>query len=327
MLSRHGITRNRGPIGLSRGSVHRGVVLASVAVLLASASGCSGAGSTPVSVATSAPPSTSAPVATNTPPSTSAPGATGGIWHLVWNDEFNGPAGTLPDPAHWTYDLGSASGWGNQEWEYYTNDPSNVSMDGKGYLDITARKNDGSLGCYYGPCQYTSARLLTKNIYQFKYGLIEARIKVPAGIGLWPAFWMLGSDIDTHGWALCGEIDVMENLGRTPNKLYGTAHGPGYSGGSGLGGTVDTDQPLSDDYHVFAVEWQPDSIVWTLDGKPYFHVTSADVPAGDQWVFDHDFFILMNLAVGGGFAGLIDPALALPATMSVDYVRVYQLAG
>jgi beta-glucanase (GH16 family) len=322
MFGRRGITRDGGRIGLSHEVAHRGVLLASVAVLLVSASGCGGAGAT--SVATSASPSISA---TSTPLSTSAPGATGGIWHLVWNDEFNGPAGTLPDPKLWTYDLTSGSGYGNNEWEYYTNDPANVSMDGKGYLGITARKSDGSLGCYYGACQYTSARLTTKSIYQFTYGLIEARVKVPGGIGLWPAFWMLGADYDAHGWAACGEIDIMEYIGQHPNRLYGTAHGPGYSGGSGLGSTIEADQPLSDDYHVFAVEWHPDSIVWMLDGKPYFQITPADVPAGDEWVFDHDFFILMNVAVGGGMAGLIDPATIFPETMSVDYIRVYQLGG
>jgi beta-glucanase (GH16 family) len=322
MLSRRGVTRNGGRIGLSHEVAHRGVLLASVAVLLASASGCGGAGATPTSVS-SASPSISA---TSTPLSTSAPGATGGIWHLVWSDEFNGPAGTLPDPKHWTYDLTAGGGWGNNEWEYYTNDPANVSMDGKGYLDITARKSDGSLDCYYGACQYTSARLTTKGIYQFTYGLIEARVKVPGGIGLWPAFWMLGANYDKVGWAACGEIDIMEYVGQHPNRLYGTAHGPGYSGGSGLGTTIEADQPLSDDYHVFAVEWQPNSIVWTLDGQPYFHITPAEVPAGDEWVFDHDFFILMNVAIGG-MGGLIDPAAVFPESMSVDYLRVYQLGA
>ena len=250
--------------------------------------------------------------------------AVGTPWHLIWQDEFDGKAGAPPDPSHWGYDLGSQSGWGNNEWEYYTKDPANAATDGSGHLAITARKSDGSIDCYYGPCQYTSARLLTKNLFQFKYGLVQARIKVPSGVGLWPAFWMLGSNIDTEGWAGCGEVDVMENVGRTPNTLYGTLHGPGYSGGSGIGGTVNTTAPLSADYHVYAVEWSPEAVKWTLDGKQFFEVKPSDAAPND-WVFDHDFFILLNLAVGGLFAGLISPDTAFPATMSVDYVRVYQL--
>jgi beta-glucanase (GH16 family) len=250
--------------------------------------------------------------------------AVGAQWQMVWHDEFDGKAGAPPDPAHWGYDLGSQMGWGNDEWEYYTNDPANASMDGDGHLAITARKSDGSIDCYYGPCQYTSARLLTKNLFQFKYGLIQARIKVPTGVGLWPAFWMLGSNIDTEGWPGSGEVDVMENVGRTPNTLYGTIHGPGYSGGAGIGGTVQTTAALSDDYHVFGVEWSKEGVKWTLDGKQYFQATPADAAPND-WVFDHDFFILLNLAVGGLFAGLISPDTVFPATMSVDYVRVYQL--
>ena len=290
---------------------NRAVLLASALVigLAGATAGCGGAQSTPSSGATA---------------TFADPAASGGPWRLVWHDEFDGKAGTPPDPAHWGYDLGSQSGWGNNEWEYYTKDPSNAAMDGEGHLAITARKSDGSIDCYYGPCQYTSARLLTKNLFQFKYGLVQARIKVPTGVGLWPAFWMLGSNVDTEGWAGCGEIDVMENVGRTPNTLYGTIHGPGYSGGSGLGGTVLTTAPLSDDYHVFAVEWSPEGVKWTLDGKQYFQAKPADAAPND-WVFDHDFFILLNLAVGGLFAGLISPDTVFPATMSVDYVRVYQL--
>ena len=289
--------------------LNRAVLLASALVLglAGSTAGCGGA--QPAAVGTAA-----------ASPSSLVPGAP---WQLVWHDEFDGKAGTPPDPARWGYDLGSQMGWGNNEWEYYTKDPANASMDGAGNLAITARKSDGSIDCYYGPCQYTSARLLTKNLYQFKYGLVQARIKVPTGVGLWPAFWMLGSNIDTEGWAGCGEIDVMENVGRTPNTLYGTLHGPGYSGGSGIGGTVNTMAPLSAGYHIYAVEWSPTAVTWTLDGKQYFQVKPADAAPND-WVFDHDFFILLNLAVGGLFAGLISPDTVFPATMSVDYVRVYQ---
>jgi beta-glucanase (GH16 family) len=252
------------------------------------------------------------------------PGQIDGKWKLVWNDEFNGTVGSLPDPSRWGYDLGDNNGWGNGEREFYTRDAANASMDGNGDLLITARKGDGSHDCYYGPCEYTSARLLTQNIYDFQYGRVQARIKVPAGDGLWPAFWMLGSDISTAGWPGCGEIDVMENVGRNPTTLYGTIHGPGYSGASGLGGTLLMPDALAGDYHVYAVEWEPDHITWTVDGKTYFQANAANV-APNEWAFNHHFFVLLNLAVGGSFGGLVGDGTVFPAAMSVDYVRVYQL--
>jgi beta-glucanase (GH16 family) len=256
------------------------------------------------------------------------PAATGTAspWHLVWADEFNGSAGTAPDAARWGYDLGDNNGWGNGEREYYTRDAANAAQDGKGNLVITARQADGSQSCYYGQCEYTSARLLTQGIYTVQYGLVEARIKVPAGAGLWPAFWLLGSNIGEAGWPGCGEIDVMENVGRNPNTLYGTIHGPGYSGASGLGGTTVMTDPLSAGYHVYAVEWKPDSVTWTVDDKQYFTAAAADV-APNEWVFNHDFFVILNLAVGGSFGGAVSPDTAFPAAMAIDYVRVYQLSA
>ncbi len=244
---------------------------------------------------------------------------------LIWSDEFNGPAGTSPDPQFWGYAEGDGQGYGNHELEYYTASPSNASMDGRGNLVITARKASG-LTCYYGPCLYTSARIFTKGKFSVKYGRIEARIKIPGGQGLWPAFWMLGDNIDQVGWPACGEIDVMENWGNQPQKVWGTIHGPGYSGSSGHGGTRNLGAPLADGFHVFAVDWAPDLIVWSIDGQPYFQARPSDV-APNRWVFDQPFFLLLNVAVGGDFGGKPDSSTVLPASMSVDYVRVYALPG
>ncbi|PYQ18219.1 MAG: hypothetical protein DMF81_25555 [Acidobacteria bacterium] len=157
----------------------------------------------------------------------------------------------------------------------------------QGHLQITIDKADGSLMCYYGPCQYTSARLLTKNRFEAAYGRIEARIKVPEGSGLWPAFWMLGTDIDQVGWPRTGEVDIMEHVGRLPSQVFGTLHGPGYAGGQSYGRSYDLGEPVGDDYHVFAVEWQPNKIVWSVDGAPYFTATPADAfLQGKPWVFN-----------------------------------------
>jgi beta-glucanase (GH16 family) len=251
-------------------------------------------------------------------------------WKLVWSDEFNSRAGTAPNPSVWGREVGDGTvngipGWGNSELEYYTDGTNNVATDGSGNLNITTRRADSSLLCYYGPCEYTSARLLTKNRFEVAYGRIEARIKVPQGAGLWPAFWMLGTDIDQVNWPQTGEIDIMEFVGRLPNQVFGTLHGPGYSGGQSYGKVYDLGQPVPNAYHVYAVEWQPDKIVWTIDGIPYFTATPNDpFLQGKQWVFNHPFFILMNVAVGGNFGGAVGPDTTFPQRMSVDYVRLFQ---
>jgi beta-glucanase (GH16 family) len=251
-------------------------------------------------------------------------------WKLVWGDEFNDKAGTAPEVSTWGQEVGDGTvngipGWGNSELEYYTGGTSNVATDGQGHLQITAKKADGLLMCYYGPCEYTSARLLTKNRFEVAYGRLEARIKVPQGAGLWPAFWMLGTDIDQVNWPQTGEIDIMEFVGRNPDEVFGTLHGPGYSGGQSYGDNYDLNQPVSDDYHVFTVEWQPDRIVWFIDGIQYFAATPNDpFLQGKQWVFNHPFFILMNVAVGGNFGGPVGADTTFPQNMSVDYVRLFQ---
>jgi beta-glucanase (GH16 family) len=247
---------------------------------------------------------------------------------LVWRDEFNGSPGSPPDPRFWSYEIGDGSvnsipGWGNDELQYYTDDPQNVALDGQGNLVITARDaSDSGLTCYYGPCEYTSARLLTQHKFEFGYGRIEARIQVPAGAGLWPAFWSLGNDIAEVSWPQTGEIDIMEFVGRVPNEVFGTIHGPGYSGGQSFGGTYDVGEPVGNRYHVFTVDWQPGLIIWYIDGIEYHRATPDDV-APNPWVFDHSFFLLLNMAVGGNFGGAVDPNLTFPRSMLVDYVRVY----
>ncbi|HET9905673.1 MAG TPA: family 16 glycosylhydrolase [Anaerolineales bacterium] len=251
-------------------------------------------------------------------------------WRLVWSDEFNARTRTAPNASVWGQEVGDGTvngipGWGNSELEYYTDGTNNVSTDGQGNLQITVKEADGSLTCYYGPCEYTSARLLTKNRFEVAYGRLEARVKVPEGAGLWPAFWMLGTDIDQVSWPQTGEIDIMEFVGRVPNEVFGTLHGPGYSGGQSYGDTYDVGEPVGDQYHVFSVEWQPDYIAWYIDGIQFFAATPDDpFLQGKQWVFNHPFFILMNVAVGGNFGGPVGEDTVFPQSMLVDYVRLYQ---
>ncbi len=252
------------------------------------------------------------------------------IWQLAWSDEFNTKRGAQPDPRKWGYEVGDGvaignPGWGNDELEYYTTSTDNAATDGKGNLAITAKAADGTLSCYYGPCKYTSARLLTKNKFEVAYGKIEARIKVPRGAGLWPAFWMLGTDIDQVNWPQTGEIDIMENVGRVPNQVFGTLHGPGYSGGQSYGRSLDLGKPVADDFHTFTIEWQPNKIIWFVDGIQYHQATPNDpFMQGKQWVFNHPFFMLLNVAVGGNFGGAVGADTVFPQQMLVDYVRLYQ---
>ncbi len=240
-----------------------------------------------------------------------------GGWTLVWNDEFNQPDGTAPDSTKWGYDTGG-KGWGNHELEYYTSSTNNARIEG-GKLVIEARKES------FGGRNYTSARLQTRNKWSWIYGRVEARIKVPRGQGFWPAFWMLGTNINVVGWPACGEIDIMENLGREPGIIHGTVHGPGYSGPGGIGGpfTLPGGAAFADDFHVFAIECEPNRIRWLVDDQPYFTVTPNSLPRGKQWVFNQPKFLLLNLAVGGGWPGNPDSTTAFPQRMLVDYVRIY----
>lgn len=244
---------------------------------------------------------------------------------LVWSDEFNTPNGSAPDPQKWTYDLGG-KGWGNQELESYTNRPQNVYIH-NGMLVIQARKE--TLASKDGVARdYTSARLKTRGLFTQTYGRIEARIKIPSGQGLWPAFWMLGDDVDKAGWPRCGEIDIMENIGREPSMVHGTIHGPGYSGARGISAaySMPGGGRFADDFHIYAVEWRPQEIQFLVDGNLYATVLPTSLPRGARWVFDHPFFIILNVAVGGGWPGNPDATTTFPQTMEIDYVRVYKLS-
>ncbi|MEU4231948.1 family 16 glycosylhydrolase [Nonomuraea sp. NPDC026600] len=241
---------------------------------------------------------------------------------LVWSDEFNGSAGSAVDQSKWRFDIGG-SGWGNNEQQYYTNSTRNAAMDGAGNLAITARReNPSNYQCHYGTCQYTSARLLTSATFTRAYGRFEARMKLPRGQGIWPAFWMLGNDIGSVGWPNSGEVDIMENIGREPSTVHGTIHGPGYSGSAGIGAPYSIAGAFADAFHTFAVDWSPNLIIWYVDGVEYQRRTPASL-SGNRWVFDHPFFMIMNVAVGGYWPGYPDSSTTFPQTLTVDYVRVY----
>jgi len=245
------------------------------------------------------------------------------VWNLVWSDEFNGTNGSAIDTSKWSFDIGG-NGWGNNELQTYTNRTDNAFI-ANGSLVIKTLKETFT-GPDNIPRNYTSARLLTRDKFSQTYGRFEARMKLPFGQGIWPAFWMLGDNIGTAGWPNCGEVDIMENIGREPSTVHGTFHGPGYSGGAGISASyaLPNGQKFSDDFHTFAVEWEPNVMRFYVDGLLYKTRTPADLPAGKTWVFDHPFFILLNVAVGGSFPGSPDATSVFPQQMQVDYVRVYQ---
>ena len=252
---------------------------------------------------------------------TAAPPPPPPTYVLVWSDEFSAANGSLPDASKWIMETGG-NGWGNNELESYTNRTQNAHVQ-DGNLTITALKET-----YTGPDgitrNYTSARIKTASLFEQKYGRFEARIQIPQGQGMWPAFWMLGNNIGTVGWPACGEIDIMENIGKEPDKVHGSMHGPGYSGANGLTGT-DTipSGKFADGFHLFAVEWEPNVVRFFVDSNLYETRTPADLPPGTTWVFDHPFFILLNVAVGGDWPGPPDNTTVFPQNMLVDYVRVY----
>lgn len=247
----------------------------------------------------------------------------GGEWTLTWSDEFNGAKGSQPDPSKWTI-MEDGSGFGNHEVEYYTRKPENIHLE-NGNLVITARK-ESYTGKDGVSRDYTSGRLETAKHFEQQYGRFEARIKLPKGQGIWPAFWMLGNDVHSKGWPACGEIDIVENVGFEPSKVHGTLHGPKYSGSQAVtaGYTLPDQARFSDAFHVFAVEWEPKAIRFYVDDQLYATQTPQSIPAGSRWVFDHPFFILLNVAVGGDWPGYPDATTTFPVSMLVDYVRVYQ---
>jgi beta-glucanase (GH16 family) len=243
-------------------------------------------------------------------------------WRLIWSDEFAQPDGSAPASTNWTYDLGG-NGWGNSELESYTSRRTNSWIE-NGCLIIQAQKENYT-GTDNIPRNYTSARLKSQAKQSWAYGRIEARVKVPYGQGIWPAFWTLGTNITSVNWPTCGEIDIMENIGREPTLAHGTIHGPGYSGGNGITSqvTVPGGKNLADDFHLFAIEWETNRIRWFLDNVQFFQVTPANLPPGTTWVFDKPQFILLNVAVGGQWPGNPDATTIFPQRMTIDYVRVY----
>lgn len=235
-------------------------------------------------------------------------------WDLVWADEFAQADGDAPDATKWGYDTG-AGGWGNNELQTYTTSTKNARIEA-GQLVIEARAKSSN---------FTSARLLTKGKWSCTYGRIEARIKIPRGQGIWPAFWMLGTNTSSVGWPACGEIDILENIGREPTIVHGTVHGPGYSGGNGIGKpySLPGGAAFADDFHLYAVEWATNYIKWLVDGQQYFAV-SPNTPINlSNWVFSQPQYLLLNVAVGGNWPGNPDDSTIFPQRMIVDYVRVY----
>ena len=240
-------------------------------------------------------------------------------FRLVWHDEFNGPARHRPDSHNWRTIVGAAKF--NDELEYYSASSGNVSTNGHGDLAITARRQSR------GGRRYTSARLETLGRFQVLYGRIEARIKIPAGAGLWPTFWMLGTNYPRVGWPDSGELDMMEFKGQNPFELVGTIHGPSRrhkARGWQINSFVDSKVPFDDGFHVYGINWNPDQILFTLDGVAYGTVVRRQLLPGDRWVFNRPFYLLLNLAVGGFWPGPPTRATRFPATMLVDWVRVWK---
>jgi beta-glucanase (GH16 family) len=257
-------------------------------------------------------------------PASGAPAAPQAAAAASFTDDFNGPAGSAVDGSKWQTETGDNVN--NHEREWYTSGTNNAALDGQGDLVITAKKeNPGGYNCWYGSCQYTSARLNTSGKFTQTYGHFEARMKLPRGQGMWPAFWMLGDNIGSVGWPNSGEIDIMENVGFEPTTVHGTMHGPGYSGANGIGAPY-SGPNFSDDFHTYAVDWAPNSIKWSVDGNVYETRTPADI-GGNQWVFDHPFDIILNLAVGGDWPGDPNGATTFPQQLVVDYVHVTTDAG
>jgi beta-glucanase (GH16 family) len=266
---------------------------------------------------------TPTPVITAPPPGGPAPTPQ---WVLTWSDEFDGPASGI-DATKWRFDLGDGCaagicGWGNNEKEFYTDAADNIAINGQGQLAIVARVAPAGMTCYYGPCRYTSAKITTRGRMSAPPGRVEARIKLPSGQGLWPAFWMLGHTFPNTPWPQCGELDIMEFKGSIPTKVSSAIHGPGYSGNTPFAHT-ETLNATADGFHTFGIEWNSERAVFSVDNVVHYTVHRADVQPRGQWVFDQAFFVILNLAVGGHFDG--DPASddIFPATMLVDYVRVY----
>jgi beta-glucanase (GH16 family) len=263
----------------------------------------------------------------STPPTTSTLPTT--RWVQVWSDEFDGAAGAPINSTKWSYETADGCkqgicGWGNNEKEYYTDAPENIALNGHGQLMIVARHAPAGLICNYGPCLYTSARITTRGKMLAAPGRVEARIKLPAGQGLWPAFWMLGHTSPLVRWPNCGELDIMENKGSQPSTTSSAVHGPGYSGQTPFAHSNSlTGGVLSDDFHTFSVEWDSLAVRFFVDNALHYVVTRDAIEHYGRSILDQPFFLMLNLAVGGHFDGDPQSDAIFPATMLIDYVRVY----
>ena len=250
-------------------------------------------------------------------------------WVQVWSDEFDGASGTTVDATKWRHDLGDGCGagicgWGNNEKEYYTNAPENVALNGQGQLAIVARIAPAGLSCYYGPCRYTSAKIHTRGTMLAAPGRVEARIRIPAGQGLWAAFWMLGQNHPTTPWPQSGELDILESKGSQPNFMFSAVHGPGYSGATPFAHVQSlASGTFADDFHTFAVEWDSERARFFVDGTVHYTIRGETLEIFGPSVLNQSFYLILNLAVGGHFDGDPQSDAIFPATMLVDYVRVY----
>ena len=257
--------------------------------------------------------------------------ANGPTQSLLWSEEFADHHGGQLSQDTWNFDIGDGAsaglvGWGNNELEYYTKD--SVSINGN--LVITAQKLtlDSGLNCYYGPAQWKSGKIHTAGKIGFKYGRIEIQAKMPSGVGVWPALWLLGANLlDGVTWPHCGELDILENTGAHPFQVQGTIHGDGYFGENGLTKIIQSPTALSSDFHTYSIEWTANSIKWFFDDLCYSTINRQDVESqGKTWPFDQEFYLIMNLAIGGWFAGDVDPQLD-SAQLEVKSIKYYSIDG
>lgn len=242
---------------------------------------------------------------------------------LVWSDEFNGPAGTRPDPRSWNFETGGV-GASNHELQCYTTSAANSAENGQGEMVITALNERGHV-CDNGKTyNYTSARLTTKEKITTQYGRLAIRAQVPTAPGTWPAFWALGSNITKVGWPAAGEIDAMEVIGSAPSVIHGTVHGANRNGAAySVQQTYDVKENLNNAFHIFAVDWTPTQIQFSLDGHVYGVTTKSAVSKAGNWAFDQPFYLLINLAIGGDWPGSPTAKTTWPQRYIIDWVRVY----
>jgi beta-glucanase (GH16 family) len=257
--------------------------------------------------------------------------ATGPNRSLLWSEEFADHENGELSSDIWNFDIGDGAsagliGWGNNELEYYTKD--SVSIDGNLVISASKQSANSDLKCYYGPAQWTSGKIHTGGKIGFKYGRIEIRAKMPSGVGTWPALWLLGKNLlDGVAWPHCGEIDILETTGKNPFQIQGTIHGDGYSGEHGLTETVQSPNKLSEDFHTYAINWTEDKIEWSFDGCRYKTLSKRDTDAiGKLWPFNQEFYLIINLAIGGWFAGEVDPTLD-HAELQVESIKYFSIDG